>query len=165
MEIELFSKKHGKASVIIDDEDYDLIKGYTWTLIKDHGKYYASTSFYVNEKLRAVRMHRLLLNMVHSKDQVDHIDNNGLNNRRSNIRTATIAENSRNVGPTKRSSTGFKGVFIYEKGRFLKKYVVRIKFNGKNILGGYFEDVIEAAKKYNELAMKYHGDFAFLNKV
>lgn len=74
-------------------------------------------------------------------------------------------ENSRNTGPNSRSVTGYKGVSLYTVGPQAGLYVVRIRFNGKAYFGGYFKTLIEAAESYNELAKKYHGEFAWLNKI
>lgn len=167
MEIKIISPKYGEKVVLIDDEDYALISKYTWSVNYVRGKWYALA--YAGQKkgkVITVKMHRLIMDVLKTpKIHIDHKDQNGLNNQKVNLRKATIAENSRNVGPNKRSTTGFKGVSLYTKNTMAGWYVVRVRYYDKNIFGGYFKDPVEAAKKYNEMAIKYHGEFAYQNPI
>lgn len=166
MKILIETKKFGVKEVLLDDEDYDLIKGYVWHIQCDKGNFYARCYVFVNGKYKIFKMHRIIMGVSHKqRPHVDHKNENGLDNRRSNLRLATIPENSRNTGPNSRSATGYKGVSLYTVGPQAGQYVVRIRFNGKNYFGGYFNNVIDAALKYNELAIKYHGEFAYINKI
>lgn len=101
-------------------------------------------------------MHQLF---IESKT-IDHKDGNGLNNTELNLRDASNCENNFNVGLTKRNKSGFKGVYKARKG-----YVATIRKCGKLIHGGTFPDPVSAAKKYNELALIHHGEFAWLNQL
>lgn len=162
MELALISPKHGSKTVLIDDESYQLIKDWNLNLVKE------SNSFYVVCYKNGVsaKLHRIIMGVSDPKIFIDHIDGNGLNNIKSNLRVATLAENSRNAGVTKRSTTGYKGVYRYKDGnKNAGRYTAALKINGKSILGGYFSSAEDAAKKYNELALKYHGEFANLNEI
>lgn len=164
MKLTIYSRKFGGREVLIDDEDYELILKYHWLLSFEGKSVYAVG--YVPGDSKQVRMHRLIMGVLDTPSiHIDHIDRNSLNNQKSNLRRATIAENSRNVGANRTSTTGFKGVFYYTKHAKAGWYAVRIKVKNKAIFGGYFKDPVEAAKKYNELAIKYHGEFAYLNKI
>lgn len=101
-------------------------------------------------------MHQLFV----SGGKVDHKNGNGLDNRRSNLRLATTQQNNFNVGITKRNTSGYKGVYPARNG-----FVATIRKSGKLYHGGTFKTALEAAKKYNELAKQYHGEFAWLNRV
>jgi hypothetical protein len=92
---------------------------------------------------------------------VDHINRNGLDNRKANLRLATISENCRNRGIRKGASSKFKGVHWCNTR---KKWLVGIKLNGHRKHLGSFDNEIKAAKAYDEAAKKYHGQFATLNR-
>ena len=90
---------------------------------------------------------------------VDHIDHNGLNNCRSNLRLSTMAQNVRNT-ISRGGSSKYKGVHWCKRS---KKWTGQICFNGKGHHLGGFRDEIEAAKAYDKRAKELHGEFACLN--
>ncbi len=94
--------------------------------------------------------------------EVDHINGNGLDNRRKNLRICTRLQNVRNTPKRKDTQSKFKGVHFLKKR---DKWIARIQVEGKRINSGYFNTELEAAKRYNELATKYHEEFAYLNPV
>lgn len=96
---------------------------------------------------------------------IDHIDRNGLNNMRSNLRFTTVALNACNTRFLSKSKSGYRGVYLYRNGYMVGQYTACILVKRNKIFGGYFPTAIEAAKKYNELALKYHGEFARLNPI
>jgi len=105
-------------------------------------------------------MHREIINVEEGK-VVDHINHNGLDNRKVNLRPATIAQNGWNRKPkTKNCSSKYKGVWWDKQ---LKKYRAQIWFNGNRLHLGYFKNQIDAAKAYDKAAKKYHGQFASPN--
>lgn len=153
----IISKKYGPKECFIDDEDYDKIKDFIWCVGPNRGTFYAMSRLIVgNNKYKTIRMHQLLLD----GKPIDHVDGNGLNNQKSNLRSATHQQNNFNVGITKRNKTGYKGVY-----KSVYSFVATIRVNGKLIHGGSFKNAIDAAKKYNELAKEYHGKFAWLNPI
>lgn len=160
------TKRFGLKEVIFDKQDFHLIKDYTWHVTKDKGNFYARCYFLVNGKQKIKKMHRIIMGVSGTdKPHIDHKNENGLDNRRKNLRIATIPENSRNTGANSRNVSGYKGVSLYTKGTSQGKYIVRLRYNGKNYFGGIFNTAIEAAVSYNKLSKKYHGNFAFLNKI
>jgi len=90
---------------------------------------------------------------------VDHIDHNGLNNRRSNLRLCTLAQNNRNM-VSRTGSSKYKGV-CWHGGT--KKWNAKIRLNRKCYHIGLFTDEIAAAKAYDKKAKELHGQFACLN--
>lgn len=168
--IEINSKTYGTKYVLVDDEDYELVSKYTWNLGKvSHGKvdkFYAIHSFNkgVDEtgryRFSSFKMHRLIFGFP--KDRIDHKDNDGLNNQRSNLRIATPSQNSANSVISKNNTSGYKGV-TYRKDA--DRYATRIRVNDKLICCGHFKDPKDAAKKYNEMAIKHFGEYAKLNII
>jgi len=92
---------------------------------------------------------------------IDHINGNGLDNRKANLRQSTYAQNSWNRGKARvKSSSKYKGVCQHKKDR---KWQAQISAVGKRIYLGRFKNQKEAAKAYDKAAKKYHGEFANLN--
>jgi len=104
-------------------------------------------------------MHRSILNVPDSL-VVDHINGNGLDNRKANLRPATRSQNACNIPKYKPSRSKYKGL-TWHKAR--RKWNARIRKNGKTYSLGYFDSQIPAAKAYDTAAKKLHKNFAKLN--
>ncbi|QEL19356.1 HNH endonuclease [Limnoglobus roseus] len=161
MQIELQSGF--KATV--DEEDWETLglAKYTWQAKKHNsGRYYVVANYRppgARQQI-GVKMHRLILN-ASPGSEVDHIDGNGLNNSRHNLRLATQAMNQQNTS-ARGGSSQYKGVsWSAAKG----KWVVAFRCNGKAHFVGYFADEIVAAKAYNAAILPLAGEFARLNPV
>lgn len=139
----------------VDDCDFEMLKSARWHVVsKRNGSKYAASS---NSEL----MHRVILGLKPGDNiQVDHIDHNGLNNTRANLRRASNSQNNCNKGKYISNKVGFKGVTI-RKG--YSRYRAQITVNGNQIYLGYFNTAEEAARMYDDAARKYHGEFANLN--
>lgn len=153
-------------STVIDDNDYEIVKNHNWIVFSPKNHFYAATTIKtLNGKYKLILMHRLLLNFPKGK-QIDHIDGDGLNNCRNNLRECTFSQNIRNS--TKQTTYGnkpttskYKGVNYDYKS---KKWVAHIYQHPKLIHLGRFDCEIEAALAYNEAAKKIFNSFARLNK-
>jgi len=145
---------------IIDDEDYDLVKGYKWCAIKQHNIFYAVTNICKPDGTQiTLRMHRLILDL--KKGEIcDHINHNGLDNRRCNLRSVTKQQNGMNRQKNKNGSCEFKCVSYYKR---YKKWKSQIQINGKRIHLGYFNTPIEGALAYDKMAKQAFGEYAYLN--
>ena len=152
----------GKVA-IVDDEDFDELNKLKWHADKrQNGKFYAvRKSICINGKYINQKMHRMIVGDK-SGLHTDHIDGDTLNNRRSNLRICTHQQNMMNKCVSKVNKSGYKGV-IYVKSR--KMYKASITLNRKIIQLGYFYYIKQAAIAYNAAALKYHGEFANLNKI
>ena len=142
---------------MVDDEDYeDLIK-YKWKVLFTKTKCYASQSGTL--KNGRMLMHRMIMNTPKGL-VTDHIDGDGLNNQRSNLRICTTSQNMQNCGVHKNNTSGFKGV-QFDKRR--GKYIARIRINDTKRIHTKQHDTAELAyKEYCELAKEHHGEFARL---
>ena len=145
----------GKVA-IVDAEDYDRVSMYNWCAVHDSRCWYAHT---FKRDGTPLAMHRLILNAPKGLF-IDHIDHNGLNNRKSNLRLCTNRQNQQNRRPTRNGSSRYKGVHWCNTH---KKFRARITHNSKRIHLGYFEDEIAAAKAYDKKAKELFGEFAYLN--
>lgn len=162
MEFTINSKTHGAKIVIIDNEDYDIIKDYKWGVSKKVDSFYVMRTGKSDLNIKhKVRLHRAITSCPSDK-VVDHINGNTLDNRKCNLRVCTNAENLRNSRGKRNSTSKYKGV-SYDKEK--KRWASRICINSKEIKLGKFKSEIDAAKKYNEAAIIYHGEFAKLNII
>ena len=159
------SKTHGKHEVLFDDEDENNILQYKWCVIFNCGYYYAKTSIFVNGKQYSLLMHRYILGL-NKVDGIlaDHADFNGLNNQKNNIRKSTQAQNRANCKKKQGKTSKYLGVDI-RKDCKIKPFRVSISVNNKTVTVGQYANEIDAAKAYNEAAIKYHGEFANLNII
>ena len=147
----------------VDDEDFTALSVYNWRLTKSRNQKYAVRSAYVSElidgKKKDIRMHNQIMNTPEGFE-VDHIDRNGLNNCRYNLRICTHQQNSYNTRSAVNSKSKYKGV-AWHKGN--KMWQANITIGGKQLSLGYSKDEKEAARKYDEAAKKYYRNFAVLN--
>jgi len=141
---------------LVDDEDYDDLIRYKWsTLSSGNNRYYYAVRWGRPGERDVVLMHNHLLGSL----GVDHINGDGLDNQRSNLRSATKTQNGQNRKPNKNCVSEFKGINQRPNG----KWYVRIQVDGKRISLGYFNDEIDAAKAYDEAARRYFGEYARTN--
>lgn len=148
------SLTNGKQ-VLVDASDHAKLSNLRWQENRGRGHTsYAVTYDRSLKPARMVTMHRLIVGAADG-EIVDHVNGNGLDNRRANLRICNHAENMRNRA---RRNGGFKGV---EKMR--GKYRARIMADGKCVALGSFETEVEAAVAYDRAAIELHQEFASLN--
>lgn len=148
---------------LVDDADFDNFSQHRWLARKRPGLAYAARATYLDGKQTLLFMHRVILGSAAHGLHVDHIDGNGLNNQRANLRACSRSENQRNRGMTKTNKTGFKGVTTTKWNRnSANKYVAQIQVHGKKRSLGYFPTPEQAHTAYCEAAKNLHGEFARL---
>ena len=143
---------------VVSDEDYDYLNKFSWHSCP--GGYVKRTV----DRNKTVLMHReVVIRMgLQLLEDVDHRDNNPLNNQRDNLRVATVSQNQANSKMNITNVTGFKGVVFNARQN---KWQAQIRHRGQRLYLGLFDCPIKAAKKYNEVALRLFGEFAKLNKV
>ena len=150
-------------SATIDDCDFDLVRPYRWVAqCRVNRTYaYAITRFVIDGVKKHILMHRLLLGLTDRSVLVDHIDGDGLNNKRSNIRPCSHAENMRNRKLHKHSASGIKGVRFEKYGPCnYSKWRGYVRLNGKSTRKWF--DSKEAAEAWCIATRKLmHGDFSY----
>ena len=140
---------------LVDADDYYRLAKFPWCALKGTTTFYAVRT----RNRKQLMMHREIMRPPAGL-VVDHIDHNGLNNCKANLRLCTIAQNVHNSVAQAGSSSKYKGVH-WHKG--MRKWAVMIHFNEKRYRLGHFTDEIEAAKAYDKKAAELHGEFAYLN--
>ncbi len=146
---------------IVDASDYEWLTRWSWqaAFSATANTYYAVSCQRVEGKNASFRMHRMILGLEHGdKRQGDHINLDTLDNRRSNLRIASVAQNCQNRGIRSNKVSQFKGVCYEPRG--LKHWVARIRLEGRLIHLGLFLTPELAHAAYCEAAKRLHGEFA-----
>lgn len=149
---------------LVDDEDFEYLNQWVWVLAKNRPNATGYAVRYEWDSLKkgnvCIRMHRVIMKTP-KELQVDHIDHNGLNNQKSNLRNCTQSENQsnrRSYGTSK-----YLGVSRYNFGSLKGWFVAHTRKNGKNIHIGYFQNEEDAARAYDRVVFNIVGEFAKLN--
>ena len=165
-EIKLFGKNRSGLVALVDDEDFERVNQYKWWRTQRRRK-----SNYAQGRVKGRRMillHRFVLGIEDKPTpHIDHINRDGLDNRRCNLRLVTNSQNQQNSKKRrayggKPTSSQFKGV-CFHSGH--KTWGASFRKDNKSYHIGYFNTEIEAAKAYNKFAKENFGKFARLNEI
>ncbi len=144
----------GKVA-LIDDEDFERVNQYKWHALRDsHGTTWYARHVTPNPTRVLLLMHRLIVNAPFGME-VDHVNGDGLDNRRANLRICTHSENVCNQRKTHGTSR-YKGVSWHKD---TGKWQAQIKVNGRGMYLGCFTTEEEAHAAYCSASAKYHGGF------
>jgi hypothetical protein len=139
---------------VIDAADVHLVEGWNWHADVKRNTVYAGRSGPRPEQ-RKIHLHRAIMGDPDGLE-IDHIDGDGLNNRRANLRAATHGQNQRNRGAQSNNSSGFKGV-SWDKPT--GKWRAQIEVNGKNKHLGRYNTPEAAHAAYCKASDVLHGEF------
>lgn len=147
----------------VDDEDYERANAFCWSAKKGTSTFYGKRGilYYGENRKRhtlTIKLHRFILGITDPKIEVDHVDGNGQNNVRSNLRACSHQQNSYNRPP--KPKYRYKGVY---PSRNKIKFYAHIQIEGKNVSLGVFDTEKDAAGAYDQAAIVHYGEFARLN--
>ena len=151
------------AETIFDKENYEKVKLYKWGLRKAHKQGYPNYVYTVNKiSGENIYLHHFIMNSNQQEIMIDHIDSDGLNNCKNNLRFCSNSENHMNKTKNfKGNQSGFKGVVFHPK---TGKWQAQTHINGKQTYLGIYNTPEEAAKAYNIAVKEHYGEFAKLNE-
>lgn len=135
---------------IIDNEDYERVMQHKWCVKISLNTQYAVWHHRINGRKVTVRLHRFILGDIPKMKEIDHINGDGLDNRKNNLRVVTHQQNAFNMGKN------VKGVY-WDRTR--NKWRAYIGINGKDILLGRFYNLQDAIEAREKAACKYFGEF------
>ena len=144
---------------LVDDEDFVLISKYSWHVQKEGRNIYARTNIPALKKYRGVLMHILLMGKKPGLE-LDHINHNGIDNRRKNLRHVTRQQNQHNRRHHLHTSSKYKGVSFY-KGKGI--WVAQINKDNIRFYLGTFPTQKDAALAYDKKSQELHGVFGNRN--
>ena len=137
----------------VDDEDFEYLNQWKWCI---DDRNYAKRAVNINGKQSWIKMHRIIMNAP-GKMEVDHVNRNNLDNRKSNLRICTHSQNIANSKKPITNTSGVKGVHWKKNNNKWESY---IGYQGKKIYIGLFDDIEKAAIAYKNKAHELFGEFA-----
>ncbi len=153
----------GRLVALVDDGDYQMVSGHSWSAVRPARTraIYAHTRGNEGSLTKFMYMHRLIMGAPVGVE-VDHINGDGLDNRRSNLRLCTRSQNQGNQGKLMgqggaQPTSQYRGV-TWNKAH--RRWVAQIHSNRKNIFLGHFQCEVDAAKAYDHAAIEMWGEFA-----
>lgn len=143
----------------VDDRDFKRVNRFKWFAAKCSGRWYAGRKIRTNGGRKNLYLHRYILG--EPKSAIDHIDGNGLNNTRKNLRLCSGQQNNWNKGIQRNNTSGFKGV---SRGKSKSKpWIATISRERKIYYLGSFATREDAARAYDKAVAVERGEFARTN--
>lgn len=141
---------------ICDAEDRQFLERFKWHIKKDKKTSYVYTNVKIGGKQTSLSMHRLICGLVAS--EIDHINRDGLDNRKENLRFCSSKQNQCNR--VRQNSHGYRGVYLPKNS---SNFAFQIQFDGKKYQKSGFATAEAAARAYDEKSKEVHGEFGIRN--
>ena len=155
-------KKEIRGYALVDNEDYEWLNQWKWSFFPRGGKRGGGYAVRKEKKsMKVIFMHREVLEL-NQGEFVDHINNDGFDNRKRNLRVANHSQNGANIRCFSDNKSGRKGVH-WHKG--INKWIASIRVNKQAIHLGSYLDFDKAVSAREQAEKKYFGDFAFQYKL
>lgn len=160
--VKLIPLTQGKFAMV-DDEDFDELSKHVWYAQPRDHTWYAVRNTGVGPRRRLLMMHAVIAGYAGTRStkfsvSADHLDHNGLNNQRANLRLATPRQQAQNRRPLPGGTSRYKGV-----SKHRRKWQAEIKDDGRRRCLGQFDSEEDAARAYDAAALTAYGQYAFLN--
>ena len=139
---------------IVDAEDVALVAQFNWTVLETGGLCYARRTIRIGQRQKTILLHRVIMK-AKDGEFVDHINGNGLDCRKENMRIVTKSQNNIN----RKARPNRLGVPGVRKHSLCNKYTSDICVGNKRKYLGLFETIEEASAAYQNAAEMYHGEF------
>lgn len=143
---------------IVDDDWFEMLDFVSWYHRKNGNSQYAENIHWDAKKVE--QMHRVIMDPC--KDLIDHIDGNGLNNCRNNLRHCNKSQNGMNAHSRRGGTSKYKGVCLHKKSGRWRSTIVK---NQKQYSLGMYDNEEDAARAYNKAALEMFGEFANINDI
>lgn len=152
---------HGGLVVLVDPEDYEGLNVHTWSVKESSRTLYAHRLVHQNGETKVIPMHREIMGLVGSDGsvEVDHVNGDGLDNRKANLRKCAHKQNMANMRP-RIATSHFKGVYWNKEE---SKWAAQMRVDGRRTHLGLYEDEVAAARAYDKEALFRNGEFAYTN--
>lgn len=151
----IVAKINGEVEFLLDSNDKWALDDYCWCITND-----GYLRAYIRGENKFIFLHRLIMNCNDKNCDIDHINGNPLDNRKSNLRIVTRSQNNMNRKTQSNNTSGISGVCF---NNHAKKWQAQIKINNINIYLGSFDNFSDAVSARKAAEEKYFGEYSFDN--
>lgn len=156
-EFTIINRKGIKFKILVSTEDQDLLEKYKWYINGGYACRKVKTSEY-KIHTQQLYLHRVVAERMglDLSQEIDHINLNKLDNRRTNLRFCTVSQNHYNTRVKSNNSSGYKGVSWHKRSG---RWQAQIRFQGQLIALGYYQEAEQAYEAYCSKARELAGDY------